>query len=287
MRINFKYFIVSIGSIFLALGVGILIGSNIFTNETTEKQNAAIVKDIDNKFKILKEKDEKIVAENERLQEDLNSTIKYIESNKELLTAGKLSGKTVGILSFNEKESTEDIESIVSNSGGKIGFNIVVNETVLDNDSVKKVNDKLHLKLTKKKELLDLITDSIKNSNSDGYLTTFQDLGLIKINAFSNSYESVENVIIFNNSNTKLSKKVDELEIPISESLKENKNMIAVQTTASEAENIKKFSKIASTLNNIDEPIGQVSLVMLVSNSDLKGDFGKIEEGVNIIPLIK
>ena len=49
MHINFKYFIVSIGSIFIALGIGILIGSSLGTNESIQKQNASIIKDIDSK----------------------------------------------------------------------------------------------------------------------------------------------------------------------------------------------------------------------------------------------
>ena len=55
MHINMKYYIVSIGAIFLALGIGILVGFNLNNNEEMNKQQAAIIEQLDEEFSSIKE----------------------------------------------------------------------------------------------------------------------------------------------------------------------------------------------------------------------------------------
>lgn len=57
MHINMKYYIVSIGAIFLALGIGILVGFNLNNNEEMNKQQAAIIEQLDEEFSSIKEND--------------------------------------------------------------------------------------------------------------------------------------------------------------------------------------------------------------------------------------
>ena len=93
MHINFKYFIVSIGAIFLALGVGILIGTSMGSSVDIQEQNAAIVTDIDKQFKILKEKDDKLSQENKNLLAKLDNVRDFISDKEDILTGQKLSSR--------------------------------------------------------------------------------------------------------------------------------------------------------------------------------------------------
>lgn len=56
MHINMKYYIVTIGAIFIALGIGMLVGFNLNNNQQLSEQQANIISDLDDKFNILKEK---------------------------------------------------------------------------------------------------------------------------------------------------------------------------------------------------------------------------------------
>ena len=87
MHINFKYFIVSIGAIFLALGVGILIGTSMGSSVDIQEQNAAIVTDIDKQFKQLKEKDDKLTETNKNLLAKIDNIKDFIADNESLLFA--------------------------------------------------------------------------------------------------------------------------------------------------------------------------------------------------------
>lgn len=54
MHINMKYYIVTIGAIFIALGIGMLVGFNLNYDQELSKQQAAIIDDLDAKFEDIK-----------------------------------------------------------------------------------------------------------------------------------------------------------------------------------------------------------------------------------------
>ena len=55
MHINMKYYIVSIGAIFISLGIGILVGYNLNYDQALSEQQASIINDLDSKFNKLKD----------------------------------------------------------------------------------------------------------------------------------------------------------------------------------------------------------------------------------------
>ena len=54
MHINMKYYIVTIGAIFIALGIGMLVGFNLNYDQELSKQQASIINDLDDKFEEIK-----------------------------------------------------------------------------------------------------------------------------------------------------------------------------------------------------------------------------------------
>lgn len=287
MHINFKYFIVSIGSIFLALGVGILIGSNIGTNETIQKQNAAIVKDIDNRFNELKEKDDKLTSENQKLNINIEDLKKYIGKNEDVLVSGKLIGKKIGIISFNEGGAGEETEKAIVKFGGEVGFNININGSSVNDDNLKKINEKLQLNLSKKEEIVKLIQESIVSSNNDGRLTALQELGIVKINSMASQFENIDSIIVNNSANTKKKGEVD-MEYPISDFMKSKKQTVIVQSSGSTIDVANKFGKLKlATISNINEEIGHISFALVLNDRSITGNFGKIQEGYSLIPSVK
>ncbi|MBC2576487.1 copper transporter [Peptostreptococcus canis] len=287
MHINFKYFIVSIGSIFLALGVGILIGSNIGTNETIQKQNAAIVKDIDNRFNELKEKDDKLTSENEKLNINIEDLKKYIGKNEDVLVSGKLIGKKIAIISFNEDGANEETEKTIVKFGGEVGFNININGSSVNDDNLKKINEKLQLNLSKKEEIVKLIEESIVSSNNDGRLTALQELGIIKINSMASQFENIDSIIVNNSANMKKKGEVD-MEYLISDFMKSKKQTVIVQSSGSTIDVANKFGKLKlATISNINEEIGHISFALILNDSNITGNFGKIQEGYSLIPSVK
>lgn len=285
MHINFKYFIVSIGSIFLALGIGILIGSGLGNNETMQKQNEAIVKDIDEQFNVLKTKDEELIKENKILKENADSYRRYIVSNQAILTANKLSGKNIGIISFDEKDDTDEVDSSITSAGGNIAFKITIKEAIFEKGSAEKINEKLQTNISSNAELISLITDSIKNPTGNASLNALSELGYVKVDKTVGQYESVNNIVFINAAGNKMKNKVNDLEKPIVEIVKNERPVVVVESSANSNESMEEFSKMKiATINNIDQASGQISLVNCLSNDKLTGIYGKDKEN-NIVTM--
>ena len=287
MHINFKYFIVSIGSIFLALGIGILVGSNLGSNETMQKQNEAIVKDIDKQFTVLKSKDEELTKENKELKEGNASYKKYIETNQSILTSGKLVGKSIGIISFNSKESN-DMDNTIINAGGQIGFKILIDDSLFEKGSAQKINEKLQTKISTNEELVSLITDALKEQNGSTTLNALSELGYIKVYKFSGQFDNITNIVVVNGAVSKMKNKAELMEKPIVENLKSDKPVLVVQNSQVNIENLDVFIDMkVATINNIDQPAGQISLINCLSNDKLTGAYGRNKNNIVTIAVPK
>lgn len=103
MHINMKYYIVTIGAIFIALGIGMLVGFNLNNNQQLSEQQANIINDLDDKFNILKEND-KLDVDLAKVNKDYEEAINFINKNVDKVLIGSLSGKSIGIISANEND---------------------------------------------------------------------------------------------------------------------------------------------------------------------------------------
>ena len=81
MHINMKYYIVSIGAIFIALGIGMLVGFNLNYDQEMSKQQANIISDLDKKFDNLKEKNDTLEKDLAKITEEYNKSIEFIDAN--------------------------------------------------------------------------------------------------------------------------------------------------------------------------------------------------------------
>ena len=287
MHINFKYFIVSIGAIFLALGVGILIGTSMGSSVDIQEQNAAIVTDIDKQFKQLKEKDDKLTETNKNLLAKIDNIKGFIADNESLLSDQKLSGKKLALISFNEKANVDSVKNALTKAGASIELDIQIKDEVLNTTNLEKINTKLSQKFTKKEEVISYIANAIKNSSDTSSLASLEELGLIKVRANNGTYDTVNAILVFNGSTSSGKTKFPSLIKPILDQIKEDKYTVAIATSG-ENVGLKEFSKIkVSSIDNIDEAAGRVSLIDLLASSNIIGSFGNSPEGDKLLPVGK
>ena len=133
MNINMKYYIVTIGAIFIALGVGILVGFNLNYDQALSKQQSEVLESFNTEFDDLKEKNKNLQSEIESLNGDIEATREYIDKNIDVLTKDVLTDKNTGIILTNENSDySEDVEKLITNANGTLSFNIVIKETIYD-----------------------------------------------------------------------------------------------------------------------------------------------------------
>ena len=101
MHINMKYYIVSIGAIFISLGIGILVGYNLNYDQALSEQQASIINDLDSKFNKLKDTNDSLEKSLDNLKGEYNKAIDFINENVDSLVLNRLTDKSIGIISTN------------------------------------------------------------------------------------------------------------------------------------------------------------------------------------------
>lgn len=287
MHINMKYYVVSIGAIFIALGIGILVGFNLNYDQELSKQQATIISDLDKKFEDLTTKNndlEKLLQASEKNNTQL---VEYINSNYDKIIENELKGKTVGVITTSgDYDYTEQIQNTIKESGGVIGFDIVLNDSLMNEDKIKEAKTALNIDFKNTEDVINYIVDSLKDTDANLKLKELESLGMIKVNSISEDYKNYNEVVIASGSLKENKEKVELLDKTIIEKFKqENKYIVAVQKSDVKASYIEEYkeSKIA-TIDNVDEGLGKLSLVTVLKNQTSKGSFGRLEGVDGIIP---
>lgn len=148
MHINMKYYIVSIGAIFIALGIGMLVGFNLNYDQELSKQQATIINNLDTKFENLKSKNDKLEQDLSSLTKDYDASINYINQNVDKLIADELSEKNIGIISTNENNDyTKKLEDTIVKANGSVSFNISIKNNINNVNKIEEVSQKTGVEL--------------------------------------------------------------------------------------------------------------------------------------------
>ena len=291
MNINMKYYIVTIGAIFLALGIGIIVGFNLNNDQELTKQQSEVLGEFETRFDSLNKEKEELQNQIDSLNENYNQLKSYISKNYSILVSDELSDKNTGIILTNEKNDySEDLEQIIKDGDGELAFNIVVNDAINDENKLKELSDEIDTEIKTSQDCIDYVVDALNTDSAKEDLEKLQDLGLIKVKSLSDNYTSYDSVVLVGENedeNIKTSFEVKDKNI-ISKLKSEKKYLVAVQREDSKSEFIKlcSDSKI-STINNIDEAVGKISLTMLIKDESKVGSFGIGEDVQDLMPFSK
>jgi len=288
MHINMKYYIVSIGAIFISLGIGILVGYNLNYDQELSKQQATVISDLDNKFNTLKETNDNLEKSLANLNEDYDKAIAFINDNVNSLVANRLTDKSIGIISTNQdNDYTKDIDNIITTANGDIAFDIVLKNNILNEKKIEELSTKLNLEFKTTKDIIVYIEQALSENNASEKLKQLEAENIIKINSLNENYQAYDSVVIAGGNNGKTGKEqYNKLDKIVIETLKENeKNIVGVQQTSAKFSYVDLYSndKI-TTIDNIDEGTGKLSLVIVLEDSTIEGKFGKLEGSDSIIP---
>lgn len=290
MHINMKYYIVSIGAIFLALGIGILVGFNLNNNEEMTKQQANIIKQLDSEFDEIKEENTNLKKELTGTDKKYDALIDYVNKNTDSLMTGSLEGKRVALVStYGRTENTDKLKNIVSEYDGTVAFDLTFNKEITDEEIIKEASDKTGEKFKSTADVVNYVFDMLKRGNAEA-LTPLQDLKMIKLDAADGDISNFSSAIISASSESKDSKKqFDNLDKFVVSKLKsQNKYIVEAQTTNSKTSYVEEYAKNkVATVDNIDEKTGVLSLVALVQDENLVGNFGRLETASSLIPVEK
>lgn len=290
MHINMKYYIVSIGAIFLALGIGILVGFNLNNNEEISKQQANIIKQLDEEFNDIKEENSNLKKELNGTDKKYNALITYVNKNADSLMTGSLTDKNVAVISTYEKsENVNTLKNIINEYGGSLAFDLTFNKEITDEKIIKEAAKKTGEKFESTADIVNYTFDMIKRGNNES-LNILKDLKIININSENGEIANFSSAIILapsesSNPNEKFNK-LDKF--VVSKLKSQNKYIVEAQTTKSKTSYVEQYAKNkVATVDNIDEKTGTLSLVSLVQDENLVGNFGRLDTASSLIPMEK
>lgn len=291
MHINMKYYIVTIGAIFIALGIGILVGFNLNYDQELSKQQAVVISDLDKRFEELKTKNDKLEDSLGKLTKDYDEAIEFINQNTDKIIVDVLADRNVGIISTNENNDyNNEVSDTLAKATANVAFDIVIKDNLLDDSKYIDISNYLETEIKSSDELINFIVDLLNTEGSKDKLTYLQEVGIITINSISDKYYSYDSVVITGGSESKdreeIYKKIDKVIIP---KLKEkNKYVVGVQHTNVKFSYIDLFKEEKiSTIDNINEGVGKVSLVLELENIKVSGNYGRLETADSLMPIKK
>lgn len=291
MHINMKYYIVSIGAIFISLGIGILVGYNLNYDQELSKQQASVISDLDNKFDALKVTNDNLEKSLADLSDDYDKAIAFINDNVNNLVVGRLTDKNIGIISTNQdNDYTKEIKEIITTANGNVAFDITLNNNIFNEKKIEELATKLNLEIKDTKDIMAYIEKALSESNASLKLKELEDAEMIKINSLNENYQSYNSVVIVGGNNGKLGKEqYENIDKILIETLKDkDKNIVGVQQSNTKFSYVDLyFNDKVTTIDNVDEGIGKLSLVMVLQDSSIAGKFGKLEGSDSIIPYKK
>lgn len=287
MHINMKYYIVTIGAIFIALGIGMLVGFNLNYDQELSKQQAAIIDDLDAKFEDIKTTNDELEGKLDKKESEYKKLVNYLNQNYLVLIKDQLQGKNVGIISTTENyDYTQDISKTITDANGSVAYDIVLKSGLTNKDKIKELDSALQLQLKTEKDVVNYIMSCLKEENAMDKLQQLEKLEMIKINYLSDNYLDCSQVVMASGDTNESSNKFTNIDKIIIDKLKEDgKYVIGIQKSDvkfSDLENYKK-DKIP-TINNSQQGTGKLSLVYALRDSVEKGNFGIGDKVDSIIP---
>ncbi|SCH11369.1 MULTISPECIES: copper transporter [unclassified Romboutsia] len=290
MHINMKYYIVTIGAIFISLGIGILVGFNLNYDQELSKQQAQIIDDLDAKFEDLRKNNNELEALLKDTNAEYDELVNYINNNSDKLISEELTDQNIGIISINNNINNEYIENCIGKANGNIVFNINLNSNITDKTTLKEISTKLGTEINSTEELIAYISDCLKDDNSKETLEYLQELKVLDLNKLEDNYSAYTSVVLSSDGNAKDNEaQFESIDKLLIEKLREEKkNLVAVESLDTKTSNIKLYSdNKVTTIDNINQGSGQLALVLVLKDGNVVGDFGVSDTATSLIPYKK
>ena len=288
MNINMKYYIVTICAIFIALGVGILVGFNLNYDQALSKQQSEVLESFNTEFESLKDKNKNLHSQIEDLNGELDTIKEFVDKNIDALTQDVLTDKNTGIILTSENNDySEIVEDLIKKANGTVSFNIIAKDNINKEDKLSEISMSLNKTFESSSDVINYIVECLNSAKNYDQLYALENLGVIKINNLDEKkYQDYDSVVLLGELTGKDAKiKFDQKEKIILNKLKENnKYLVAANQSKSDNTILKLYSENnISTIDNINEGIGKVSLTNLLKNQNVVGHYGTSDVSTKII----
>ena len=286
MFINIKYFIVTIAAVFFSLGIGIMIGFNLNNSEIFTQQQIKLVDDMDKKLNELRVKNDEM--NNQLVEKDKSIEIYngFVNSYYEDLIKDRLVDKNLLIIQTTDDYFFSDISQWAAISGANIHTYLSINSDNFNSLTIAQYPDLFTEDSLDTEKLFNYIIN-LTSENNSLKLAELEQLGILKIVSTSNNQEPFNQVVLLGGELEESKEKVEKVDLALARSIS-SKNIPIVFAEESNANysSIEQFKNLKiSTVDNVDQAIGRISLSVVLSGVD--GNYGIKDTASKLFPTYK
>lgn len=277
--VDLKYHIVSIVAVFIALGMGILIGSTIVSNDVMVMQQQKLINSLERQFADLREHESTLMAEDVKKSKMITNYENFAQSMLVPVVTDQLKGRNVAVV----VSGNQAMPSGIINTLGLAGASVNNQAMVLENINMK--DSKLRTKLidyfgldnnTTSDVLRQQIAQALAllvTNRADPALNVFlNENKLIKMTNTNNN--PIDTVILIGGSDTLGQSYPEGFDSMLIKTLLENGiQVIGAESSKVKFSYMKYYQKFnISTIDNIDMSVGQISMVLALDGQP--GNYG-------------
>lgn len=286
---NMRFYVVSIVSIFLALAIGIYIGSIINANDMIVEQKEDIVSKLEERFDYLKEENNNLEREIEYLELENNRYKTFNEIVYPEIIKNRLVGLNVAIIETNDEYIYSGIGKTLEIAGANVKEIITIKDRFLNNELIKDIYANEEYEFDEKEISKDAIgygirdlTNSIISGEKSNVVDKFKEMGLI--NVVGEISEPIDYIIVAGGSESKDLERINYLDKNIIDKCKSiDIPIIGIEKTKVKFSYTDEYKNYrTSTVDNVDTVMGKVALVL--SMEGRPGYYGIKSNAENLIP---
>jgi len=294
MGINIKYYVISIASIFISLGIGIFIGFNMNGQDLYLQQQQVLVNSLENRFSEFKKENEELEKRIQSVTVENEKQSTFIEGIFNETIHNKLEKFNIAIIETTDDYFYDDIYKVLKLSGANIPIRIQYTDKIfaINKEKLEEISEMLKVQLETTEDFVYLVNNEITNfllnkeiTEAFNYLVDEQ---YINHNINYNNVEElyVENVIIAGGSSENLQNKVEQLDVTLASKLDNlGFRVIGAERLDVEQSIIPYFKKLnIPTVDNINSKIGQTSLIYILRGAE--GNYGEKTTAESLIPFV-
>lgn len=277
--IDYKYHVTSLVAIFLALGVGILIGSMALSNEFIGSQQDALINRLEEDFQQLRMQNGLTRSELAAANDTVEVYKKICQDMMPALIKEKLQNYRVVVIQTNNSCSLDDIISPLETAGAEIEAVV----SVLSDFSLANVSTSLTFPGSgEDSQVLDMLGEAILFGDENGLIADLAKRKLVKISGITGN--SIDAVIFAGGSEMDMGEQAKWLDLSLTDFfLNNNVNVIGVESSTVAYSYMSYYqTKPIVTIDNIESIPGQVSLVYSVLGE--RGHFGVKKTAKKMMP---
>ncbi len=277
--IDIRYHVATLAAIFIALGVGILIGSTLVGGDVLVEQQKKMIAQLETQFDVLRERESEMVKENRFVSELSRHYEEFSKAVSPPLIKGRLNGYRMAIIVTGGQEIPAGMVNSLSLAGARVDSTTVILPGIKFSDSrlLIRVCDFYNLDhSTPPDELRKMVALSIAGivvNGGEGNVREFlQANNLVK---FDGEYGGVlDGVILIGGTQDENYYYPDSVDVwTIRSLLNYNKNVIGCEASRAKMSYMTSYQEFdLSTIDNIDLTPGQISLIRALEGET--GDYG-------------